>query len=90
VSETATLKGVFREPSRPCTQGLLRSAPKVEQAGELATIPGAVPNPVNPTKGCRFTPRCAHAKDIRRSAEPELEEAVAGVRTVACHRWREL
>jgi oligopeptide/dipeptide ABC transporter ATP-binding protein len=83
---------IFDRPLHPYTKALLSAIPVPDPNAkrEKIILTGDVPNPVNPPKGCRFHPRCAHAKDICRAAEPSLEEAVAGGRTVACHRWREL
>jgi peptide/nickel transport system ATP-binding protein len=86
VAETATVKDIFREPLHPYTQGLLRSVPKVEQAGELASIPGAVPNLVVPPTGCRFHPRCPHVMDICPKEKPPTVERGAG-HFVACHLY---
>ncbi len=51
VSETATVKELFRNPLHPYTVGLLASVPKAEQGEELAMIPGAVPNLIAPPAG---------------------------------------
>jgi peptide/nickel transport system ATP-binding protein len=86
VCETATVIDIFREPLHPYTQGLLKSVPKVEQAGELASIPGAVPNLVDPPTGCRFHPRCPHVMDICPREKPPTIERGAG-HFVACHLY---
>jgi peptide/nickel transport system ATP-binding protein len=86
VSETAAVKDIFREPLHPYTQGLLRSVPKVEQAGELATIPGAVPNLISPPPGCRFHPRCPRRMDICSESKPATIEHSPG-HWVACHLY---
>jgi peptide/nickel transport system ATP-binding protein len=86
VSETASVKELFREPLHPYTQGLLRSVPKVEQAGELATIPGAVPNLIEPPTGCRFHPRCPRRMDVCSESKPPMIEHSPG-HWVACHLY---
>jgi peptide/nickel transport system ATP-binding protein len=88
VCETAAVIDIFREPLHPYTQGLLKSVPKVEQAGELASIPGAVPNLVDPPTGCRFHPRCPHVMDVCPREKPPTIERGAG-HFVACHLYRE-
>lgn len=70
--ETAYVKDLFRNPLHPYTQGLLKSVPKVEQKEELATIPGIVPNLVDPPSGCRFHPRCPYAMDICKREKPAI------------------
>lgn len=86
VSETATVKDLFREPLHPYSQGLLHSVPKVEQVSELATIPGAVPNLIAPPPGCRFHPRCPKCMDVCSQSKPPLVEHESG-HWVACHLY---
>jgi peptide/nickel transport system ATP-binding protein len=86
VSETAAVKELFREPLHPYTKGLLRSVPKVEQAGELATIPGAVPNLIEPPTGCRFHPRCPSRMAVCSESKPPMIEHSPG-HWVACHLY---
>jgi peptide/nickel transport system ATP-binding protein len=86
VSETATVKELFKNPLHPYTQGLLRSVPKVEQSGELSTIPGAVPNLIQPPSGCRFHPRCPHRMDVCSGEKPPTIEHSPG-HFVACYLY---
>jgi peptide/nickel transport system ATP-binding protein len=86
ISETAIVKELFRNPLHPYTQGLLRSVPKVEQAGDLATIPGAVPNLITPPSGCRFHPRCPHRMEVCVGEKPPLIEHSPG-HWVACYLY---
>ncbi len=83
---------IFKGPLHPYTKALLSAIPipDPQTRREKIILTGDVPNPVNPPPGCRFHPRCPFAKDICRAEEPKLEEASAGGRTVACHRWKEL
>jgi len=77
------VKELFANPLHPYAQGLLRSVPKVEQTGELATIPGTVPNLIVPPTGCRFHPRCPDRRDVCSRAKPRLIEHSPG-HWVAC------
>jgi peptide/nickel transport system ATP-binding protein len=86
ISETSGVKELFKNPLHPYSQGLLRSVPKAEQSGELATIPGAVPNLIQPPSGCRFHPRCPHRMDICPAAKPPLIEHSPS-HWVACHLY---
>ena len=86
VSETATVKELFKDALHPYTQGLLRSVPKVEKVDELATIPGAVPNLITPPTGCRFHPRCPKRMDICPLSKPPLIEYRPD-HWVACHLY---
>jgi peptide/nickel transport system ATP-binding protein len=80
VVEYADKKTLFTSPKHPYTVGLLNSVPKHDQdyEGDLAVINGSVPSPFNLPKGCRFAPRCEHAKDICLTELPELETAADG------------
>jgi oligopeptide/dipeptide ABC transporter ATP-binding protein len=83
---------IFAHPLHPYTKALLSAipVPDPETKMEKIILTGDVPNPVNPPKGCRFHPRCAHAREVCKSVEPVLEEVSPGGRTVSCHRWREI
>jgi peptide/nickel transport system ATP-binding protein len=84
--ETASVKELFESPLHPYSQALLNSVPKVEQEGKLETIPGVVPNLINPPSGCRFHPRCPHAMEICKTQKPHTFEFAEG-HTVACHLY---
>jgi peptide/nickel transport system ATP-binding protein len=85
-AETAEVKELFRNPLHPYTRALLNSVPKEEQEGELATIPGTVPNLVNPPSGCRFHPRCPYAMEICKNRKPPVVEWEPG-HSVSCHLY---
>ncbi len=76
VVEEAPVAELFRAPRHPYTQGLIRSIPRVDvAAGErrrLQAIPGVVPSLVDPPEGCRFAPRCAHARPECTASTPQL------------------
>jgi peptide/nickel transport system ATP-binding protein len=86
VSETASVMELFKDPLHPYTRGLLKSVPKVEQQGELATIPGAVPNLIAPPPGCRFNPRCPDRMERCSVTKPPMTEQSPG-HWVACHLY---
>ena len=59
IVELAGAQNLFGEPLHPYTQALFRSLPRLGQKRQrLATIPGAVPNPLHFPTGCKFHPRC--------------------------------
>ena len=63
IVEEANVDEIFARPKHPYTQGLLRSVPKLSEAGivkaeRLQTIEGTVPSPTNLPEGCHFAPRC--------------------------------
>jgi peptide/nickel transport system ATP-binding protein len=88
VVEEAPVGELFRAPRHPYTRGLIRSIPRIDLAAQkkqrLEAIPGVVPSLLEPAPGCRFAPRCAHAREQCR-ATPALREIGAGHK-VACVR----
>ncbi|WP_078381723.1 ABC transporter ATP-binding protein [Sutcliffiella halmapala] len=80
VVEYADVKTIFTDPKHPYTVGLLNSVPKHDQdvEGDLAVIHGSVPSPFALPQGCRFAPRCPHAKAICLTDLPDLETAEDG------------
>jgi len=87
VVEEAPVATLFAAPRHPYTQGLIRSIPRLGVgAGErkrLDAIPGAVPSLHALPPGCRFAPRCPHARAACAAAVPALREVAPGQR-VAC------
>ena len=59
IVETGPVREVFKHAQHPYTQALLRSIPTPQtKRGELAGVPGNIPNLIHPPPGCRFEPRC--------------------------------
>ncbi|MGG5812027.1 dipeptide/oligopeptide/nickel ABC transporter permease/ATP-binding protein [Falsiroseomonas sp. CW058] len=85
VVERGTVAEVFARPLHPYTAALLAAVPDGENEPE--GIPGVVPRPDAWPHGCRFAPRCPHARPQCEAPQP-LE--AAGTREVRCIRWREL
>ncbi len=72
VEEGSALQ-IFHEPCHPYTMGLLESLPGRRAKGEeLATIPGAVPDPASKPPGCPFHPRCPHVQESCRVQFPDM------------------
>jgi peptide/nickel transport system ATP-binding protein len=92
VVEEAPVGELFRAPRHPYTRGLIRSIPRIDLAAQkkqrLEAIPGVVPSLLEPAPGCRFAPRCAHAREECR-ATPALREIGTGHK-VACLRAESL
>jgi oligopeptide/dipeptide ABC transporter ATP-binding protein len=87
VVETGPVGRVFHHPSHPYTQGLLRSIPTPQtRRGELAGVPGNIPNLVDPPPGCRFEPRCPFAMPVCRTAFPPVV-SVEELHGVACYLY---
>jgi peptide/nickel transport system ATP-binding protein len=86
VVEEAPVAELFARPRHPYTQGLIRSIPRLDRAGQktrLAAIPGIVPSLVEPPQGCRFAPRCGFAMPHCTRDAPRLREVAPGHK-VAC------
>jgi peptide/nickel transport system ATP-binding protein/oligopeptide transport system ATP-binding protein len=63
IVEESGVDEIFADPKHPYTRGLLRSVPKLTDAGaakavRLQTIEGVVPSPTDLPDGCHFAPRC--------------------------------
>jgi len=90
IVEYADTRALFGEPRHPYTQALLSAIPVPEPALRRRRIilAGDVPSPIDPAPGCRFRPRCPHARARCETETPPLESD--GSRAVACHFWREI
>ena len=83
VVEHADVRQLFERPHHPYTEGLLASLPTLDaDQHRLQAIPGTVPSPFELPGGCRFEPRCRHARPPCREAEPPLRARDG--RDVAC------
>jgi oligopeptide/dipeptide ABC transporter ATP-binding protein len=88
VVEHASVEDLFDRPMHPYTEGLLASLPVLdEDRDRLQAIPGVVPSPFELPPGCRFGPRCLHARDACRAGEPPLLRRDG--RDVACIRHQD-
>ncbi len=77
---------IYQHPCHPYTVGLLSAALPADPDAPSAEVllSGEVPSPIDPPPGCRFHPRCSHAKGICSEKEPVLRK-VAANHFVACH-----
>jgi oligopeptide/dipeptide ABC transporter ATP-binding protein len=89
VAETASTAEVFESPKHPYTSALLRAVPRLDRKRSLVSIPGNIPNLIEPPSGCRYHPRCAYMTDVCAEKIPPLER-IQGGRQVSCHHWKEL
>ncbi len=87
VVEEAPVAELFAHPRHPYTQGLIRSIPRIDTAAthkvRLEAIRGVVPKLIDPPEGCRFAPRCRHAREACTAATPPLRMVAPGHK-VAC------
>ena len=90
--ETGPVADIFANPRMPYTAGLMGSIPRLgasERKVRLTTIPGQVPSLTRLPQGCRFAPRCAHARDLCRDSEPALAPVATG-HAARCFRAAEI
>jgi peptide/nickel transport system ATP-binding protein len=90
--ERATVEQIYKNPSHPYTQGLIRCVPKLgaDKAGSvLYPIRGRVPPPNNRPVGCVFSPRCDYVRERCREERPVLRELAHG-NWVRCHFAEEI
>ncbi len=84
--EEGQAEEIFKKPMHPYTVGLLSSIPRADQRRHeitLESIPGSVPNLIEPPSGCKFHPRCKFAMEICSQQKPQLEDT-GGNHKVAC------
>ena len=91
IVELAPTDQLFSEPKHPYTQALLSSVPVPDPTVRSMGVPleGEVADPANPPTGCYFHPRCPYAKDICKTAAPELQEVTQG-HFSRCHFAKEI
>ena len=89
IVEGAEIHRVFEEPQHPYQEGLIAAMPRLDNKGELRSIPGSPPRIGNFPEGCRFHPRCPYAVEACRSGTIPLVE-VHPQHTSRCIRAEEL
>ena len=88
--EIASVKTIFKDPRHPYTQALMAAIPRLDlTVDKLQTLPGSVPDLLDPPSGCRFHPRCAYAKGKCVEEVPSLDSWVPK-HAVACHFHKEI
>lgn len=88
IVELATRDDLFRQPLHPYTQALLSAVflPDPHQKRDRIPLPGEVPSPIDPPRGCRFHTRCPRAMSVCRQQTPLLKD-IDGNHLVACHLY---
>ena len=87
VVEGGPTQEVFSRLSHPYTRGLFAARPRLglPRGTRLATIPGRVPDPLEPRSGCGFVQRCDVALASCAQASPALLPVSPGH---TCRCWR--
>jgi peptide/nickel transport system ATP-binding protein/oligopeptide transport system ATP-binding protein len=90
IVEVGPATALLARPLHPYTRALRAAVPELGQhRGRLPDIPGSVAVPGRWPEGCRFHPRCPHARDECRVRPMELVELEPG-RWVRCPFAREI
>ena len=85
IVEHASVRGLFRAPAHPYTEGLMQATVRRGQKGRaLVPIPGAPPNLVALPPGCAFAARCPHRMPECADTLPPLHPVAAG-HGARCH-----
>jgi len=84
IVELASAVTIFESARHPYTKALLASIPRLDiKQAHISSIPGDVPNLIEPPPGCRFAPRCSFATDRCKQSRPEMAQ-VGPEHLVAC------
>lgn len=91
IVEIGDTDSVFSNPMHPYTRALFDAVPhyKPGRAKKKPSLIGEIGNAINPPSGCKFHPRCEHAKDLCKEKTQTLVQS-AEDHQVACCRSEEL
>lgn len=85
IVEMGSTDDVINDPLHPYTIALVSAVPRPEPGYQVKVLAKMEAKPeITPPPGCRFHPRCPHAREKCIIDEPPLLE-VRGGRLVACH-----
>jgi oligopeptide/dipeptide ABC transporter ATP-binding protein len=89
--ETSGVEHIFRQPTHPYSEALLKCVPNPERLaqGPLPAIAGFPPDLSSLPTGCAFAPRCPVGRELPEchgtAPEPHEVSGQAGEATVECH-----
>jgi peptide/nickel transport system ATP-binding protein len=88
IVERGQVDEVLRSPKHPYTQALLSAvpSPSLSGAAEIIRLPGEIPSPANPPKGCHFHPRCPRRVAACQTDYPE-QVTLSSTHQVNCHLY---
>jgi len=88
IMEEGDVSSIFRQSKHPYTTGLIESVLYKDKPGGIVSfIEGSVPDLLDPPRGCRFHPRCAHAMAVCREQEPPRFE-ISRTQSVYCWLYK--
>jgi oligopeptide/dipeptide ABC transporter ATP-binding protein len=86
--ELADSGELYKNPLHPYTKAIFSAIPsadpRFEKTRQRILLKGAVPSPINPPAGCRFSGRCRDCMPECREKEPLFSEVSPG-HFCACH-----
>ena len=85
VAEIGASAAITTDPQHPYTRMLFAATPEIDDAGGVATIPGAPPRLTTEPTGCPFAPRCDVRIDACTDGVPALARLGSG-RAARCIR----
>ncbi|MEJ2453033.1 MAG: ABC transporter ATP-binding protein [Candidatus Thiodiazotropha sp.] len=87
IVEQGRTREVLESPAHPYTQALLAAVPVADpgRRREVIRLPGEMPSPADPPRGCHFHPRCPQAEAGCREAYPE-SVTLSESHRVSCRR----
>jgi len=88
IVESAPDRTLYEKPLHPYTKALLSAVPipdPLKCQDENIILPGDVPSPLNPPRGCTFHPRCPMAME-KCQTRPEYRE-IEPDHFIACHLY---
>jgi len=86
IVEYGEIKTIFKKAYHPYTKGLLSAVPVEGKKDDLKAIPGMIPNPIYPPRGCKFHPRCEYCFEPCDSVVPKPIEIEPNY-FVSCHLY---
>jgi peptide/nickel transport system ATP-binding protein len=85
IVEHGSVEDVLKRPQHPYTRALLSAVPQIDPRSrrEIIRLPGELPSPSAPPRGCHFHPRCPQALPKCQEAYPRAV-AVSDTHIVRC------
>lgn len=86
IVELADERELYYNQLHPYTRALFSAmpVPKPGRKKQRTILPGDLPSPISPPKGCRFHGRCSYCMDVCKKVQPQFKD-VGNDHFVACH-----
>jgi oligopeptide transport system ATP-binding protein len=86
IVESGPVQSVVQTPKHPYTEALISAVPQIDPKTRRQHIilPGEMPSPIDPPKGCPFHPRCPIAEP-RCQTEPPVLREITPSHFASCH-----